>query len=49
MSWGVRMVANSCKLLSSEGVDSYEFDFHEEAGLVKHFFGFSSSQEPASP
>jgi hypothetical protein len=23
--------------------------FHEEARLVKQFFGFSSSQKPASP
>jgi len=34
---------------SLEVLDSYKIDFHEEAGLVKRFFSFASSQEPASP
>ena len=28
-------------LLNLEVLSSYKIDFHEEAGLVKHFFGFS--------
>jgi len=36
-------------LLSPEGLNIYEIDFHEEAASVKRFFGFPSSQKPASP
>ena len=32
---------SSCRLLKSEGVNSYKTDFHEEVASVKRFFRFS--------
>jgi len=46
---GALAVASSRRLLSPKGLNIYEIDFHEEVASVKRFFGFPSSQKPASP